>query len=122
MGAMIGISLEVSRFRLSQDLAARPHASFGIGDCKNHTKTVLDRMELASFRFQARQKTAKALGLTFPESFLLRADEVIKSQCSLLQRKSPQMAHCGGSRHRNIMAAIEAEADRRRTSPEGSVG
>src|SRR5260370_19598263 len=43
-----------------------PHASFGIRDCKTHTKAVLDRMELASFLFQAQQKTAKAPGLMIP--------------------------------------------------------
>jgi hypothetical protein len=52
----------MSGFRLSQDLAARPHASLGISD-ENHTRAVLDGMELASFLFQARQKTAKAAGL-----------------------------------------------------------
>jgi hypothetical protein len=54
--AILMMSRAVSRFRLSQDLAARPHASFGISDGKNHTKTVLNRLELASFRFQAQQK------------------------------------------------------------------
>jgi hypothetical protein len=68
----------MSRFRLSQDLAARPHASFEIRDCKNHTKAVLDRMELASFLFQAQQKTAKTLGLMIPPGVLAIADEVIE--------------------------------------------
>jgi hypothetical protein len=61
-------------FRLSQDLAARPHASFGTSD-KNHTKGVLDRMELASFLFQAKQRTAEAPGLMIPPGVLAIADE-----------------------------------------------
>jgi hypothetical protein len=68
----------MSRFRLSQDPAARPHASFGIGDSKNHTKAVLDRMELASFLFQAQPKTAKALGLMIPPGVLAVAGEIIE--------------------------------------------
>ena len=67
----------MSRFRLSQDLAARPHAAFGIRDCRNHTKAVLDKMELASFLFQAQQKTAEALGPMIPPGVLAIAGEVI---------------------------------------------
>ena len=67
----------MSGFRLSQDLAARPHASVGIGDCTAHTKAVLDRMELASFLFQAQQKTAEALGPMIPPGVLAIAGEVI---------------------------------------------
>jgi hypothetical protein len=35
-------------------------------------------MELASFSFQARQKTAKALGLVIPPGVLAIADEAIE--------------------------------------------
>ena len=68
----------MSGFRLSQDLAADPHASFGNRGCKTHTKAFLDRMEFASFLFQAHQRTAKALGLMIPPGVLAIADGVIE--------------------------------------------